>query len=137
MFAPVLALRVVEQHLAATRSVQLDARQVALGRVDGLRRDILAATTKATELDPSNGQAEMQKGQTLLDMERPEQAKAALKSAIDKGGLKLEGNAWYLLCIAENDLDRVSAAIAACRKATEFPESKSNAQNTLRLMGVR
>lgn len=97
----------------------------------------LEAFTKAAELSSDNGQAEFQKGQVLLDMERSKEAQAALKKSIEIGGLKMEGNAWYLLCIAENDLDRVSAAIAACRKATEFPESKGNAQNTLRLMGAR
>ncbi|MCB1605453.1 MAG: tetratricopeptide repeat protein [Xanthomonadales bacterium] len=137
---PEMAAKVIEEGMAAGALDQSAENYVFLGEAYAVQEkgpEALAAFTKATELDPSNGQAEMQKGQTLLDMERPEQAKAALKSAIDKGGLKLEGNAWYLLCIAENDLDRVSAAIAACRKATEFPESKSNAQNTLRLMGVR
>jgi len=99
--------------------------------------EAIDAYKKASELSPDNGNADQQRGNMLLDMERPEQAKAALKMALDKGNLKTEGNAWYLLCIAENDLDRVSAAIAACRKATGFPESERNAQNTLRLLGAR
>ncbi len=137
---PELAAQVIEEGMAAGALEQSAENYIFLGEAYAVQEkpaEAVAAFDKAIALEPTAGQPEFQKGQALLDMERFEQAKAALTSSIEKGGLKAEGNAWYLLCIVENDLDRVSAAIAACRKATEFPESQSNAQNTLRLMGAR
>lgn len=95
----------------------------------------LANFRKAAELSPDDGTPDLYVGQVLLDQEKPQEARGAFAAAIQKGKLRQLGNAYYQLGIAELDSNNEAAAVAAFKKAQEYPESQKNAAQTLKSMG--
>lgn len=97
--------------------------------------EALAAFTQAAALSTDNGHADLQRGHILLDQEKDGEAEAAIQTALDKGKLRLEGNAWYLLCLAQYNQSKNSAAAQSCQKGVGFDESRQNSQQLLKMMG--
>ena len=92
----------------------------------------IAAFTQAIALDPKDGEAELWLGQLiLLDMDDPKRARDHLAAATGKT-LARPGNAYYLLGVAEDQMENRAAAKAALIKAQGYPESKTNATNYLK-----
>lgn len=87
-------------------------------------------------LTTDDGTADLYVGQVLLDEEKPQEARVALSTAIQKGNLKQLGNAYYQLGIAELDSGNEAAAIAAFKKAKGFPESQKNSEQALKSLGL-
>lgn len=87
-------------------------------------------------LTTDDGTADLYVGQVLLDEEKPQEARVALTTAIQKGNLKQLGNAYYQLGIAELDSGNEAAAIAAFKKAKGFPESQKNSEQALKSLGL-
>jgi hypothetical protein len=69
-----------------------------------------------------------------IDIEREQyaQAREHCTSALAKGNMKQTGNAHYLLCVAEYELNNTAAARQACTAALGFSESKRNAEQLLK-----
>jgi tetratricopeptide (TPR) repeat protein len=93
----------------------------------------IAAWTKGAPLG-KDGQAFLNLAQVLQQEERQADAKAAARSALDKG-VKQPGIAWQVISIAESELGNAAAGIAAAREAAKFPETKKWADATLRSAG--
>lgn len=97
--------------------------------------DALAAFGQAAALSADDGHADLQRGHILLDQEKDGEAESAIRTALDKGKLRQEGNAWYLLCLAQYNQNKTSVAAESCRKGLAFDESRQNAQQLLKMMG--
>lgn len=93
----------------------------------------IEAWTKAAPL-AKDGQTYLYLAQALLDKDRFADAKAAAKTALDKG-LKKPGLAWQLTSQAETELGNKAAATAAAREAAKYPETKKWGDATVRAAG--
>lgn len=78
-----------------------------------------------------DGQSYLNLSQALLDKNRFADAKAAAKSALDKG-VKKPGIAWQVISLSESELGNQAAATAAAREAAKHAETKKWADATLR-----
>jgi len=89
----------------------------------------LAGYEKAGEL-ADDGDIDLRRGYLLIDMERWEDAREALKAAIDKGGLneREEGEAHLMVGMAEFNLDNFDAASAAWGRASRFDRTRKSAE---------
>jgi tetratricopeptide (TPR) repeat protein len=96
--------------------------------------EAMNAFTQAAALS-DEGHADLQRGHILLDQEKDGEAEIAIRTALDKGKLRQEGNAWYLLCLAQYNQNKTSAAAESCRKGLTFDESRANSQQLLKMMG--
>ena len=83
----------------------------------------------------ATGEVDFLRGQMLENLNRHKEARDALKQAIAKGGLKRIGAAYLTLGNAELALNDKAAARAAYQKAEQDPETRANAQRTLKQMG--
>lgn len=83
-----------------------------------------------------DGEVELRVGQILINEGKYTEGKAAVNSAIAKG-VKNEGSAYMLLGAAEANSKNRSAAIAAMKKAAQYPDTKAKAEAWLRQAGVK
>jgi len=90
----------------------------------------IEAYAKASPL-ASDGEADFQRGQLLINAERYADAKAALTQALSRG-VKRQGAAYVLIGNAENELGNKQAAIAAMEKAKGYDETRAMADTWLR-----
>lgn len=102
--------------------------------IAGDYKDAVAAYDKASP-DAKTGEVDFLRGQMLENLNRHKEARDALKQAIAKGGLKRIGAAYLTLGNAELALNDKAAARAAYQKAEQDPETRANAQRTLKQMG--
>lgn len=93
----------------------------------------VAAYQQASPL-ASDGQADLYLAQLLNEKHKYSAGRLAAKKAIDRG-VKHMGSAYMLLAQAEKALNNKEAAIAAMRKAAEYPETKSRATAWLKSAG--
>ena len=72
------------------------------------------------------GKIDLRRAYILIDMERWEEATAALRAAIDKGGLpdRQTGEAYLMLGMAEFNLGNYDGASAAWGRASRFERAK-------------
>ncbi|MCK9539005.1 tetratricopeptide repeat protein [Dokdonella sp.] len=91
----------------------------------------IEAYTKASPTAP-DGNVDYQLGYALYYADRSQEAIDALNRAITKGKLRQEGEAYLLRGDAENDLDRMSAAVADWQKAAGYPSTKAMAEQRIR-----
>jgi tetratricopeptide (TPR) repeat protein len=89
--------------------------------------------TKAAPLG-KDGAGYLALSQGLQDKERYADAKAAARTALDKG-VKQPGVAWQTISLSESGLGNKAAALAAAREAAKYPETKKWADATLRNSG--
>ncbi len=88
----------------------------------------LAAYGEAGKLS-GNGRIDFQRGSILADQERWEDSRAALVSAIQKGGIDNQlGNALLLLGTCEFNLKDYNAAMETFRQAMSHSNARANAQ---------
>ncbi len=80
----------------------------------------------------SKGEHDFQRGHLLYELERFAESKESMRTALRKGGLSREGEAWILLGNAELELGDRRAAIAAYEKARAFPSTKKMAETWLK-----
>lgn len=80
----------------------------------------------------SKGELDFQRGHMLYELERFAESKESMATALRKGGLTREGEAWILLGNAELELGNRAAAIAAYEKARNFPSTRTMAENWLK-----
>jgi uncharacterized protein HemY len=89
------------------------------------------AYTKASP-QAKDGNVDYQLGYLLFYSDRSKDASEALSRAIQKGGLRQEGEAYLLRGDAENDLNQASAATADWQKASGYPSTKAMAEQRLK-----
>lgn len=82
--------------------------------------------------DAKTGEVDFLRGQLLEQLGRDKEARDALKQAIAKGGFKRTGAAYLTLGNAELALKNKAAAIAAYKQAEQDPETRADAQRTLK-----
>ena len=80
----------------------------------------------------SDGNIDYQLGYLLFYSERGAEAKQVLERAIQRGGLRQEGEAYILLGDIENYADNPQAALAAWRRAQSFPSAKAMADQRIK-----
>lgn len=90
---------------------------------------------KKAEPFATDGQIQLRLGQILINQGHYKDGKAAVRAAIAKG-IKQEGNAYLLLGAAEANSKNRSGAVAAMRKAAQYPETKAKAEAWLRKAGA-
>ncbi|HPW02731.1 MAG TPA: hypothetical protein PK173_00830, partial [Dokdonella sp.] len=89
------------------------------------------AYTKASAL-ATDGNVDYQLGYMLFYSDRGAEAKAALQRAIQRGGLKQEGEAFVLLGDIESYAGNDAAALVAWTKAEGFPSTKAMAAQRIK-----
>lgn len=94
----------------------------------------IEAYGKASPL-ATDGEADFQRGQLLVNTEHYAEAKAALTQALSRG-VKRQGAAYVLLGNAENELGNKQAAIDAMQKARGFEETRAMADTWLRSLNA-
>jgi tetratricopeptide (TPR) repeat protein len=107
--------------------------QAQVAYADGNTDKAIAAWTQAAPMG-KDGQAYLNLSQALQDKERFADAKAAAKSALDKG-VKKPGVAWQVISISESESGNKAAALAAAREAAKYPETKKWADATIKASG--
>lgn len=80
----------------------------------------------------TDGNIDYQLGYMLFYSERNAEAKQALERAIQRGGLRQEGEAYVLLGDIESYAGNDAAALAAWRKAEGFPSAKTMAAQRIK-----
>lgn len=85
--------------------------------------------------DAKTGEVDFLRGQMLENLGRHKDARDALKQAIAKGGFKRMGAAYLTLGNAELALKDKTAARAAYEQAAQDPETRADAQRTLKQLG--
>ena len=91
----------------------------------------LAAYAKASPL-AKDGYVDYQRGYLLYYTEKPSEAKAAMDLAIQKGGIKQEGEAYLIRGDASSELNQDSAAMADWQKAAGYPATKTMAEQRMK-----
>lgn len=80
-----------------------------------------------------DGKLDMQRGQLMVQqLDQYRDGRAALQQALVKGGLDKPGVAWILIGNADLKLKDKAGAVAAYRKAAQFPETRPAAEKWLR-----
>ncbi|TAN05648.1 MAG: tetratricopeptide repeat protein [Rhodanobacteraceae bacterium] len=103
-------------------------------QIGGDFHNAIAAYAKAAPTAPT-GEVDFLRGQLLENLGQHAHARDALKQAIAKGGFKRMGAAYLVLGNAELALKDRAAARAAYQKAEQDPETRADAQRTLKQLG--
>jgi hypothetical protein len=101
--------------------------------IGGDHAKAMAAYAKASPLG-KDGEADLRRGQLLIEDHKYTEGKKVVKSAISKG-VKHTGTAWMLVAEAERATKNKTAAVAAMKKAAQDPETRSRAQAWLKSAG--
>jgi len=97
-------------------------------------KEAVAQYNKAAE-GAEDGEIDFLRGQLMVqETDQVAEGKAAIERALQRGGLKREGDAWILLGMAENELGNTAAAEAAYKKALGFESSRKMAESWLKAM---
>ena len=91
----------------------------------------LAAYAKASPL-AKDGYVDYQRGYLLYYTEKPREAKEAMDLAIQKGGIKQEGEAYLIRGDASSEMNQDSAAMADWQKAAGYPSTKTMAEQRIK-----
>ena len=97
-------------------------------------KNAVAAYGKAAP-DAKTGEVDFLRGQLLEQLDRHKEARDALKAAVAKGSFKRMGAAYLTLGNAELALKDKAAARAAYEQAEQDPETRADAQRTLKQLG--
>jgi predicted Zn-dependent protease len=102
--------------------------------IAGDYKNAVGAYGKASP-DAKTGEVDFLRGQMLENLGRHKEARDALKQAIAKGGFKRVGAAYLTLGNVELALKDKAAARAAYEQAAQDPETRADAQRTLKQLG--
>ncbi len=87
---------------------------------------------KKASAQSKDGNADYQLGYLLFYADRGAEAKTALESALSKGGLRQEGEAYILLGDVDSYASDDKGALAAWQKAESFPSTKTMAEQRIK-----
>lgn len=91
----------------------------------------IAAYAKASPF-AKDGYVDYQRAYILFYADRAKEAKVAIDAAIQKGGLRQEGEAYLIRGDVNNELNQDAAALVDWKKAATFPSSKSMAEQRIK-----
>jgi len=111
-----------ESNLESVADAWINARELA--RAEATLKKLAAASEK--------GEYFFKLGAMYGDNERWKESREMLTKAIEKGGLKRQGEAWMRLAVAAYSLKDQQAAISALQKAMTFDETRKQAGEWLR-----
>lgn len=137
---PLKAAETLEAFLAGGQIKPTATRYIDLGEAwyeAEKPEQALAAFQKGAELSPDNGSAEAWMGALLLDMNKAREAKVALESALRKGNIKHEGNAYYNMALVQMELGEDAAAKVNAEKALGYPQTRAAAESLLKNLNRR
>lgn len=127
------ALAVLEEGLQKgilTPSYEVYSYQGSSYYADEKTDKAIEAWTKGAPMS-KNGEMYLNLGKVLVDREKWADAKAAARSALDKG-VKKTGDAWQVIGQVEEGLGNKAGAKAAYLEAAKYPETKKWAEAELR-----
>lgn len=87
---------------------------------------------KKASAQSKDGNADYQLGYLLFYADREAEAKTAIQSALSKGGLKQEGEAYIILGDVDSYANDDKGALAAWQKAEGFPSTKTMAAQRIK-----
>ncbi len=87
---------------------------------------------KKASAQSKDGNVDYQLGYLLFYADRGPEAKTAIQSALSKGGLKQEGEAYIILGDVESYANNDKDALAAWQKAAAFPSTKTMADQRIK-----
>ncbi len=95
----------------------------------------LASYEKAGQAS-NDGEIDLRRAYILVDMERWDEASAAIKAALEKGGFsqRKTGDAYVLQGMSEFNLGNYTKASTAWGRASEYPKAKKSAQQWMNHM---
>ena len=95
-----------------------------------INRDFQAidALKEASELYPKSGQLDFSIGQIYSSMENTQEAYNWYKSALEKGGVDKPHGAYMFLAYTAFELGKYDEALAAVKRAADFPEAARDTQ---------
>jgi hypothetical protein len=102
--------------------------------IAGDYKNAVTAYGKASP-DAKTGEVDFLRGQLLEELNHHKEARDALKQAVAKGNFKRMGAAYLTLGNAELALKDKAAARAAYEQAEQDPETRADAQRTLKQLG--
>jgi tetratricopeptide (TPR) repeat protein len=111
-----------EENLESVANAWINARESA--RAEATLKKLAAASEK--------GEFFYKLGAMYGDDERWKESRDMLAKALQKGGLKRQGEAWMRIAVAEHNLKNTPAAVAALQKAVTFEDSRKQASAWLR-----
>ena len=91
----------------------------------------IAAYDKASPL-AKDGYVDYQRGYLLYYTEKPREAKEAMDKALQKGGIKQEGEAYLIRGDANSEMNQDAAAMADWQKAAGYPSTKTMAEQHMK-----
>jgi tetratricopeptide (TPR) repeat protein len=92
------------------------------------------ALKRAAKIFPKSGQLEFLIAQAYNGLEKPEEALPHIQAAIAKGGLNKPYQAQLSLAFTAYSLKKYDVALAAAKKATEYPEGVRDGENMVRAL---
>lgn len=92
------------------------------------------ALKRAAKAFPTSGEIELRIGQAYNGVEKPEEALPHFQAAITKGGLAKPYQAHLSIAFTAYSLKQYDVALAAAKKATEYPEAARDAQNMVKAL---
>jgi len=103
--------------------------------VAGEMEKALAAYEKAGKVS-ADGEVDLRRAYILVDMERWSEASAAIKAALDKGGLnqRKSGDAYVLQGMSEFNLGNYNKASTAWDRASKYPQAEKSARQWMNHM---
>lgn len=116
-----------EKNLESVSNAWINARE----------NDKAEATLKQLASMAERGEYYFRLGAMYGDRERWKDSREMLVRALEKGGLKKPGEAWFRIAVANYGANDVKGAIAALHKALEFEDTKAQASEWLRSLSTQ
>ncbi|WP_273456242.1 tetratricopeptide repeat protein [Nevskia ramosa] len=95
------------------------------------------ATLKQLASMAERGEYYFRLGAMYGDQERWKDSREMLERALEKGGLKKPGEAWFRIAVASYGANDVKGAIAALQKSIAFEDTKAQASEWLRSLSTQ
>jgi len=111
-----------EENLSSIADAWINAREAARAET----------TLKKLAEISEKGDYYFKLGAMYGDDERWKESKEMLEKALQKGGLKRQGDAWMRLAVAQYGMKNTSGAVASLQKAITFDETRKQAGEWLR-----
>ncbi|MDR3415303.1 MAG: tetratricopeptide repeat protein [Nevskia sp.] len=130
---PLKAARLVDGAIAANKlpSDEKTLEMVSDAWINARETDKAEDTLKKLAGMADRGEYYFRLGAMYGDQERWKESREMLQHALDKGGLKRPGDAWFRIAVADYGTSDIKGAISALQKAATYEESKQQATEWL------
>uniref|UniRef100_UPI0025E5DAB9 tetratricopeptide repeat protein n=1 Tax=uncultured Nevskia sp. TaxID=228950 RepID=UPI0025E5DAB9 len=124
----------------ADKKLPLDEKNlesVSNAWINARENDKAEATLKQLASMAERGEYYFRLGAMYGDQERWKDSRDMLEKALQKGGLKKPGEAWFRIAVASYGANDVKGAIAALQKSLAFEDTKAQASEWLRSLSTQ